>query len=412
MEKKLYKRENYLKRIRPFYHENDLIKVITGIRRCGKSSVMKMIVEELLANGVKSENVIFIDLEKRGFKNIKNDETLEELIEKASYGLEGQKYLFIDEIQNVSNFETVVNHFRSVGDYSIFITGSNSYLLSGELITHLTGRYMEFEIFPLSFYEYLEMKNFYDISVNSNLLLELNKYILEGGFPRALFFDDFSSKRVYTHSLVDEIFKKDIKKRVKIKNVAAFNLIRDYVINNFGSITSINNIVKDLNKNGIAIRFNTVSKYIQHLIDAKIIYVCDRFDLKSRKMFQNEKKYYLADLSLLQITNPDSRINYGPILENIVFIYAKSKRYDACVGRIGNLECDFILKDEELNYSYVQVAYTILNSRETEDREYFSLEKIKDNYPKYVLTADNLLQKRNGIIHENLMQFMKDNRNF
>ena len=412
MEKKLYKRENYLKRIRPFYHENDLIKVITGIRRCGKSSVMKMIVGELLENDVKPENIIFIDLEKRGFKNIKTSESLEQLIEKLSGGLKGQKYLFIDEIQNVLNFEIVINYYRSEGDYSIFVTGSNSYLLSSEIVTHLTGRYIEFEIFPLSFCEYIEMKCFYGISIDSNLLSELNKYVQEGGFPRTLFFEDLSSKRLYVKELVDEIFKKDIKRRVKIKNVAAFNLIRDYVINNFGSTTSINNIVKDLNKNGIAIRFNTVSKYIQHLIDAKLIYACDRFDLKSRKMFQNEKKYYLADLSLLQATNPDSRINYGPVLENIVYTYAKSKRYEVCVGRIGNLECDFILKDAELNYSYIQIAYTILNSRETEDREYFSLEKIKDNYPKYVLTTDYLLQKRNGIIHENLMQFMKENRNF
>ena len=134
--------------------------------------------------------------------------------------------------------------------------------------------------------------------------------------------------------------------------------------------------------------------------------------MKSKKMFQNEKKYYLADLSLIMFTNPDSRINYGPALENVVYLYAKSKRYEVSVGRIGKLECDFILKDSSLNYSYVQVAYTILDSEKTENREYAPLEKIQDNFPKYVLTTDFLIQKRKGIIHANLMQFMEENREF
>lgn len=401
-----------MSKIRPFYHENDLIKVITGIRRCGKSSIMEMIMEELLEGGIDPNNIIYINLDKRGFKSIKTPDELETLIDNMSKDIRGGKYLFIDEIQNVKDFERMINAFREEGDYSIFITGSNSYLLSGELITHLTGRYLEFEVFTLSFEEYIQMKEFYKMPIDPNLSVEMDKFLTEGGFPRTLFLEDLAAKQLYIHEVVNEIFKKDIKKRVKIRKTETFDLVRNYIINNYGATTSVNNIVKELNKNGASIRFETVSRYIQHLVDAKIIYECGRFDLKSKKMFQNEKKYYLADLSLAFFTNPDRRVNYGPALENVVYLYAKSKRYEASVGRIGKLECDFILRDEGLNYSYVQVAYTILSSRETEDREYAPLESIRDNYPKYVLTADYLTQRRNGIIHANLMKFIKEGKTF
>lgn len=404
---KLFKRENYLSKIRGFYHETDIIKVITGIRRCGKSSIMQIISKEIVDGGVNPSNIIYIDLDKRGYTKVRSADQLESIIDDAAKNIKGTKYLFIDEVQNVNGFETLLNGYREEGDYSIFVTGSNSYLLSGEIMTKLTGRYIEFEIYTLSFAEYLEMKRFYKMPTDENLMVELNKYIKEGGFPRTLFFDNDVDKRTYVKGIVDEIFKKDIKRRVIIKRKETFDLVRDYVINNAGATTSINNILDDLYKSGLRISKSTLLKYLRHLIDAKILYECDRFDMKSKKMLSGEKKYYLADLSLTSVTNPDSRINYGPVLENIVYIYAKSRGYEVYVGRIGKLECDFILKDIDLNYSYVQVAYTILNSKDTEDREYESLEKIKDNYPKYVLTTDFLLQKRNGIIHANLMDCMQ-----
>ena len=403
---KLYKRENYLSKIRGFYHANDLIKVITGVRRCGKSSILQMIREELIEEGVPEKNIIYINLDKRGFKNIVTDDALDELIEKISKGIKGTKYLFIDEIQNVKNFELVVNGYREEGDYSIFITGSNSYLLSGELMTKLTGRYLEFEIFTLTYEEYIGMKEFYKMPIDNIPQRELDNYIICGGFPRTLFFDTTNEKRTYVKGIIEEIFKKDIKKRVIIRNKTVFDLVKNYIINNYGSTMSINNIFDGLNKNGLNVSKRTVIKYLSYLIDAKLLYECERFDMKSRRMLAGEKKYYLTDLSLTSITNPDSRINYGPALENMVYLYARSKNYEVSVGRIGKLECDFILKDIWLNYSYVQVAFTILSSRETEDREYASLESIKDNYPKYVVTTDYLIQKRNGIKHVNLFDFM------
>lgn len=409
---KIFKREKYLSKIRGFYFANDLIKVITGIRRSGKSTLMETISSELVQKGVDSINIIYINLDKRGYKNIKTADSLESLIESKTKNIQGNKFLFIDEIQNVKDFELVINSFREEGDFSIFITGSNSYLLSGELVTKLTGRYIEFEIFPLTFDEYLEMKKFYSISTKPDLMLELNEYIVNGGFPRSLFFENTADKKNYIASLVKEIFEKDIKRRVKIKNTVAFEIVKNYIINNFGATISLNNIVKNLNKAGHSITIETVSRYIKILIDAKILYECNRFDMKSKQYLKGEKKYYLADLSFYYALNTDNRINFGPSLENIVFVFARSKGYSVSVGRIGLLECDFILRDIDNNYSYIQVAYTILANLETENREYLPLEKIKDNFPKYVMTVDYLEQKRNGIKHINLIEFIKNNLNF
>ena len=408
----LYKREKYLKKIRPFYSEEDLIKVITGVRRCGKSSLMETICDELKQTmDVKDEQIIYIDLDSRKNRNIKTADDLEALIDSQTTSQE-KIYLFIDEIQNVDSFEEVINGYRTDGGYSIFITGSNSYLLSGELSTKLTGRYIEFELYTLSFDEYLEMKKFYNKDINPNTIVELNNYILEGGFPRTVQFDDLQVKRTYTESVVREIFEKDIRKRVKIRNREAFESVEHFIINNFGATTSISGLQESLEKNGMKISRTTLSNYIKILVDAKILYECSRFDMKSKKSLSGEKKYYVSDLSFYFSLNTDNKINYGPVLENIVYFYAKSHDYSISVGRIGKLECDFILRDHKMNYAYVQVAYTIALSKKTEDREYKSLESIRDNYPKYVMTTDYLLQNRNGIKHVNLIDFIISNSTF
>ena len=409
---KLFKREHYLKKIRGFYHESDIIKVITGVRRCGKSSLMALIAEEIVSGGVPTENIIYLNLDKKGYTRIKTSDQLEALIDEKANGIRGLKYLFIDEIQNVDGFEVLINSYREEGDYSIFITGSNSYLLSGELVTKLTGRYLEFEVFTLTFEEYVSMKQFYGIHIDPNPLVELNNYITEGGFPRTVLLGNLSDKRTYVSGIVQEIFKEDVKKRVTIRKRSSFDLVMNYMVNNYGCTMSINSIFKGLKTGGNEISRGTIANYIRYMVDAKLLYECNRFDMKSKKTLQGEKKYYLADLSLAYATNPDSRIHYGPALENIVFHYAKTMDYSVSVGRIGKLECDFILRDEDLNYSYVQVSYTIFASQDTEDREYTPLEKIMDNYPKYVLTTDWLLQRRNGIVHENLMAFITNGKRF
>lgn len=408
---KLFKREQYLRKIRGFYDADDLIKVITGVRRCGKSSLMKTIVDELIERGVSRDNIIYIDLDKRGFKSIKTPDQLEKVIDQEIKSKE-LNYLFIDEIQNVKGFESLINGYRTDGGYSIFITGSNSYLLSSEISTKLTGRYISFEMFPLNFSEYVEMKKFYGKPIQPNTIIELNNYIIEGGFPRTIFFDEIADKRNYVANIVDEIFEKDIRRRVKIKNRELFNDVTRYMINNFAATTNIRSLHTILVKSGFVISEATVDKYVNTLVDAKILYECNRFDMKSKRSIRGDRKYYLSDLSFYFSMNTDNQLNYGPNLENIVYIYSKSKGYSVSIGRIGKLECDFILRDSELNYSYVQVSYTIALSKETEDREYRPLEQIKDNYPKYVATTDYILQRRNGIKHVNILEFMLNNQDF
>lgn len=407
---KLYRRENYLKKIRGFYHDTGMIKVITGVRRCGKSSLMMTVAEELAEAGVRDENIIYLNLDKRGFRHIKTADQLDALIEDASQAT-GVKYLFIDEIQNVKDFEEVVNAYREEEEYSIFITGSNSYLLSGELATKLTGRYLEFELFTLSFEEYLGMKAFFGKTVLPDLTAEFDLYISEGGFPKTLEYEG-EDKRVYVRGVITEIFEKDIKRRAKIRKMSVFETVQKYIVNNFGAPVSLTNILNDLKKNGCEIRRETLDRYLTILEEAKIIYPCSRFDLKSRKSIGGEQKYYLADLGFYFAMNTDKRINYGPALENIVYIYARSKGYDVSVGRIGELECDFILNRNTFEYAYVQVSMTIMTDEKTEDREYRPLERIRDNYPKYLLTRNDLIQQRGGIIHANIAPFMKENKTF
>ena len=377
---KLYFREKYIKKLRGFYDDVDMIKVITGVRRCGKSSLMEMVCDEIIKNGVDSKNI---------------------------------KYLFIDEVQNVKDFEETVNAYREEGDYSIFLTGSNSYLLSGELSTKLTGRYIEFEMKTLTFDEYIGIKKFFDKPINVDLEREFIQYIIEGGFPLAVKYDDYEDKMAYVDSVIDEIYKKDIKKNNKIRKKGLFQKIQTYIINNFGSTTSVNSIRDYLLSTGESVSTITIYNYLKILENAKIISKCERFDMNSKKSLNGEEKYYLSDLSFYFSQNTDGRINYGPVLENIVYNYACSKGYKVSIGKIGKLEVDFILRKRSDEYSYVQGARTIDNDNFdengkniTEEREYRSLERIADGYPKYLITMDKLLQKRSGIKHLNIVDLM------
>ena len=407
---KLYYRENYLKKLRGFYDDTDMIKVITGVRRCGKSSLMEMICGEILSKGIASDNIVYIHLDKRPYKSVKTAGALERVIDEKTNGITGIKYLFIDEVQNVEGFEEIINAYREEGDYSIFITGSNSYLLSGELVTKLTGRYIEFNMGTLTFDEYVGMKEFLGKQVDTDLEKEFLKYISEGGFPLAVKYDSYEEKMIYVNSVIDEIFEKDIKKNNKIRKKDLFNKVQGYIINSFGATTSVNSICEYLSKHGDSVSPVTIYNYLEILENAKIISKCERFDMKSKRSLNGEEKYYLSDLSFYYAKNTDGRINYGPVLENIVYNYARLKGFKVSVGKIGKLEVDFIIRNGFDDYAYIQVARTIDNDNYdengrniTEDREYRPLESIADGYPKYILTMDKLLQKRNGIKHLNIV---------
>ena len=408
MEEKIYKREEYLKRIRGFYN-SDMIKVITGIRRCGKSTFLKSVILELKEKGVPEKDIIYLELDKKEYRNIKKPEQLEKEIEKNIKDTDF-KYLLIDEIQNVKNYEPIINAYREEGNFSIFITGSNSYLLSGELMTKLTGRYIEIEMMPLNFYEYIDMKKFYEKQINPNIYKEFEEYIKNGGFPGALFYDDYEDKMTYITNVINQIVEKDIKKNNKIRNIETFELIQKYVINNFGAIISVKKIYEYFkNEQKINIDRRTIKRNIEILEKAKIIYPCELFDIKSKNVLKGEKKYYLADFSIYYALNTDNRINYGPMLENIIYIYLKSKNYKLSVGRIGNLECDFIARKGFDKYFYIQISKTIEEDR-VEEREYKPFYYIKDMYPRYLFTMDLLLQNRDGVNNVNIADFISENK--
>lgn len=402
---KLYKREDYLNKIRGFY-DDTMIKVITGIRRCGKSYLLKSIIEELKENGKEDKDIIYIELDKKEYQDINTPKQLEMVID--SLVLDNDfKYLFIDEVQNVKGFETLINSYREEGRFSIFLTGSNSYLLSGELVTKLTGRYIEIEMLPLNFYEYVDMKKFMNKEININPYKEFEEYIRNGGFPGSLKYDDYEDKLLYTENVIKQIFDKDIKNHKKIKDKGLFEVIQKFIVNNFGNIISIGSVYNYLTKDeNLKVDRRTIKNYIEILENAKIIYPCDLFDIKSKKVLDVEKKYYLADLSIYFALNTDNRINYGPVLENTLFSYLKSKNYSLSVGRIGNLECDFIARKGRDEYFYIQVSKNI-DDKKTEEREYKPFYEIKELYPRYLFVLDLIFEKNvNGINNINIVDFM------
>lgn len=258
--------------------------------------------------------------------------------------------------------------------------------MSGELATKLTGRYIEFEMTTLSFSEYIGMKQFLNKEVSTNIQQEFMNYIVEGGFPLAVKYDTFEDRKMYVNNIVGEIFEKDIRTNNRIKKKDLFKKIQTFIINNFGATTSVNSLCAYLNKNGDSISKATIYNYLGILENAKIVFRCDRFDMKSKKSLKGEEKYYLSDLSFYFVKNTDNRINYEPVLENIVYNYLKSKGYMISIGKIGKYEVDFIIRNSTNDYAYIQVARTIDNDNYdengkniTEEREYQALEHIPDD---------------------------------
>lgn len=399
----VYPREKYLKKIRPFY-DSDIIKVITGIRRCGKSFILKAIMNELIDRGIPKTQIIYIPLDRRGYKNIKTSEELETKIE-SMLGDDENYYLFIDEVQNVFGFESVI-HAYAEEEYSIFLTGSNSYLLSDEISTKLTGRYLNFETFTLDFSEYLEMKRFFKKKIDQDIYVEFEEYILNGGFPKTIEFDDIQARQTYTRGIISEIFEKDVKTRKRISNVPVYERVQSFLLNNYSAPFSLSNLLECLEKEGYKTKATTVRGYIEDLKKAKIIYECNRFDLKSKKSLRREQKYYLSDLAIYFAMNTDNRLSYGPSLENMVYLYLASQDYQISIGKIGKLECDFITRNTSGDYAYIQVTYTmqgedIKATERIKEREYRPFRKIRDGYPRYIVSLDRFRDQQEGVHHIN-----------
>lgn len=403
MFQKVYPREKYLSKIRPFY-DSDIIKIITGIRRCGKSFILRGIINELLKNGKSKADIVFLPLDQRGFKYIKTPAQLEEKIEFLRQG-RSFIYLFIDEVQNVRGFEEVIQSYAEEG-CSLFLTGSNSYLLSDEISTKLTGRYIHFETYTLDFQEYLAMKEFFHLSIKDDRENEFREYIQNGGFPKSLEFNEKSARQLYTGEIIGEIFKKDVKTRKRISNIAVYERVQSFLLNNYAAPFSLSGLVDSLKKEGIPTKPSTVRGYIEDLKKAKILYECNRFDLKSKSALRREQKYYLADLAIYFSMNTDNQLNYGPSLENLVYLYLVSHDYQVSIGRIGRFECDFIIRSRTGGYAYIQVAYTLQGedrgaTERIKEREYRPFREIRDGYPRYIISLDRYCDQREGVHHIN-----------
>lgn len=398
----MIKRETYMKRIRPFIGKG-LVKVMTGIRRSGKSVMLELIQDELRFNGVSEENFISINFEDLRYAHLLNAMALhEEILQRAEH-MEGKVYLFFDEIQEVADWEKCINSFRVSLDCDIYITGSNAKLLSGELATYLGGRYVEFVIYPFSFTEFLEL--YHSITPDASMQQCFQKYLLAGGMPYLanIRYEEDPVKQ-YLTDLFNSVQLKDIVKRNKVRDVDLLERIIAYVIANIGTTFSASSLVKFLKNERRSTSTDTVLNYIKYCCDSYLFYQVRREDLHGKQILSTNEKYYIADHGIREAVFGGNMRDINLILENIVYMELLRRGYKVTVGKIGDKEIDFVC-DQRGEKLYVQVAY-LLADESTVQREFGVYDSICDNFPKYVVTMDELDMSRNGIRHRNIRDFL------
>ena len=393
-------RERYLTKIRPFY-DQDLIKVIMGIRRCGKSVLLLQIIDELKEKGIPESQIIYINFENEDYNFIKNDIDLHNYIKEKIIN-ENKYYLFFDEIQNIKDWEKAINSFKASKNVSIFITGSNSDLLSGELATHLAGRYVSFKLYPLTFSEVCKLKN---LNERNDIEDAFEDYITWGGMPQRFVLTDEMQTRTYLSDVYDSIVLKDIIARFGIKDIDLFNRIVEYIVTTPSQNFSAESLSKYFaNKDNREVSKVTLYNYLEYMTKAMLINKADRYDIRGKRILSGKYKYYLTDLGIGQVKNIGKRQQLGAYLENIVYNELISRGYDVKVGNLEKGEVDFIaIRFKEK--IYIQVAY-ILADDSVIDREFGVYKEIQDNYPKYVLTMDKHDFSQNGIIHKNVIDWL------
>ncbi len=393
-------RERYLTKIRPFY-DQDLIKVIMGIRRCGKSVLLLQIIDELKEKGIPESQIIYINFENEDYNFIKDDIDLHNYIKEKIIN-ENKYYLFFDEIQNIKDWEKAINSFKASKNVSIFITGSNSDLLSGELATHLAGRYVSFKLYPLTFSEVCKLKN---LNERNDIEDAFEDYITWGGMPQRFVLTDEMQTRTYLSDVYDSIVLKDIIARFGIKDIDLFNRIVEYIVTTPSQNFSAESLSKYFaNKDNREVSKVTLYNYLEYMTKAMLINKADRYDIRGKRILSGKYKYYLTDLGIGQVKNIGKRQQLGEYLENIVYNELISRGYDVKVGNLEKGEVDFIaIRFKEK--IYIQVSY-ILADDSVIDREFGVYKEIQDNYPKYVLTMDKHDFSQNGIIHKNVIDWL------
>lgn len=393
----MVKRELWLKQIRPFY-ENELIKVLIGIRRCGKSIILNQIKEEILSAGVDENHIIFINFEDLSYSFIKDELDLNNYIKERI--VDSKKYyLFFDEIQNVKNFEKVLNSLRATQNVSIFITGSNAKLLSGELATLLAGRYVTFKIMPFTFTESLEIQN-----IQNPTDSDLMNYLKFGGMPQRFYLNEESEIKKFLSDLYDSIVLKDIVTRYKVKNIELLGRIINYLASTSSQIFSASSINNFLKSEGRDCSKETLYNYLDYVVQSCTVNKAKRYDITGKKSLSTLEKYYLSDTGFANLYS--TKFNIGAMLENVVFNELISRGYDVQVGVTSNSEIDFIATKNNLK-EYFQVSYLLFDEN-TISREFGAFKKVKDNFSKYVITADHFDFSQDGIIHKNIIDWLLD----
>lgn len=398
----MIKRDLYLRRIRPFMNK-DLVKVINGIRRCGKSVMLELIQKELLNDGVSPEAILNYNFESLTLSHLCTAEALHQDVMEKTRDLPGKVYLFFDEVQEVQQWEKAINSFRVDLDCDIYVTGSNSKLLSGELATYLAGRYVEFVMYPLSFREFFDFASQQQPDCTVGACFQ--RYVSYGGMPYLwnLDYQEEPAKQ-YLRDLYNAVELKDIIRRKKIRDVDLLERILAYVTSNIGNTFSAAAISKYLKSEGRKVAPETILNYLHAGNEAFLFYPVQRQDIVGKKILSVQEKYYLADHGIREAVIGGNMRDINLILENIVFLELKRRGYKVTVGKYGDKEVDFIA-ERQAERLYIQVCY-LLAAPETVEREFGVYRNIRDNYPKYVLSMDEFDMGREGIIHQNIRDFL------
>lgn len=396
----MIKREMYLKKIRDSY-DSELIKIIVGVRRSGKSVLMMQIIEELKERGIKEDHIIYINFEDYDYTDYTKPKEFNEYVKEKIKDKE-KYYLFFDEIQNVEDFEKVINSFRATMNVSIFITGSNSKVLSGDLSTYLAGRYISIKIMPFTFSEYLELQENQQIVKNKDeAFLE---YVEWGGMPQIYNSTSVQERKMYLRDLYNTVILKDIIERNSIKDVNLLNRVIQFIMENIGGVISANSITKFLKSDNITTSVDTILNYIEYINNSMIVNKVNRYNIRGKLVMTLLEKYYLVDLGLLQLKSSPIEKKVGGRLENVVYNELIARGYDVYIGKTDNGEIDFVV-DDFGNRFYIQVA-DYLSSDEVIEREFGAYRNVADNFPKYVITMDKMNYSRDGIIHKNIIDWL------
>jgi len=395
----MIKRELYMSQIRKVINCTELVKIITGIRRCGKSVMLELIKEELVGQGVNPKQFISLNFEVLKNSHLSDYLRLYEHLSKKIESIEGRVYLFLDEIQEVSGWERCVNSFRVEYDVDIYVTGSNSHLLNSEYATYLAGRYISFEILPFSFSEFIIT----DTNRPQREMFE--KYLKLGGMPfLAVSNHDDNTNREYLLDLYNSVILKDVIARNNIFDTDLLDRLTTYIMANIGRTFSASSISKYLKSENRNVSSETILNYIKACESAYLIYRAKSQDLIGKKILTVNEKYYIADHGLREAVYGENISDIEIVLENIVYMELRRRGYKVFVGKAGNKEVDFVAQDRQ-NFLYVQVSY-LLATEETRSREFGAFESIRDNYPKYVVSMDEFNMSRNGYKHMNIRDFL------